>query len=70
MGDDILIRLEVTLQTQHFKLLEDFQRSERLLSREAALNLLVEIALDVVTGTGDRFWDKWARVSGDESPRR
>ena len=70
METDTSTRLEVTLQSQQLKLLDDLQRSERLLSREAALSLLIEIALAVVTGTGDRFWDKWASAAGKEPPRR
>ena len=63
-------RLEVTLKGQQLKLIEEFQRSERLLSREAAVSLLLEIALEAVTGTGDRFWDKSAGGPLDKLPRR
>ena len=70
MESDTSTRLELTLQEQQIKLIEEFQRSERLLSREAALGLLLEIALEVVTGTGDRFWDTSPPRSGDEPPRR
>ena len=63
-------RLEVALHSQQLKFLEHFQRSEGLPSREAALSLLLEIALEVVTGTGDRFWDKTAPSPGNEPPRR
>ena len=70
METDTSTRLEVTLQRQQIKLIEEFQRSERLLSRDAALGLLLEIALEVVTGTGDRFWDRSPSRSGDEPPRR
>ena len=70
MENDTSTRLEVALQSQQLKLLDEFQRSERLLSREAALRLLLEIALEVVTGAGDRFWDKSPARSRDDPPRR
>ena len=70
MENDTTNRLEITLQSHQLKQLKNFQRSERLLSPEAALNLLLEIALEVVTATGDRFWDKSAGGPLDKLPRR
>ena len=37
--------------------LDAFQAEQGLATRAEAFNLLIEIAIDVVTGTGDRFWD-------------
>ena len=63
-------RLEVTLNDQQLVLLDEFKRVEKLSSREATLSLLLEIALEVVTGTGDRFWDKSAPRSKNKPPWR
>ena len=63
-------QLQVTLSAQQLVLLDEFKRVEKLSSREATLSLLLEIALEVVTGAGSRFWDKSGPSSGQEPPRR
>ncbi len=62
--------MEVTLTVYQRALLAEFQRSEKLALPAQALALLIEIAFEVVTGTGDRFWDKSAPAPGNEPPRR
>ena len=49
--------------------LDAFQAEQGLSTRAEALNLLIEIAIDVVTGTGDRFWDV-RPADLEDGPRR
>ncbi len=69
MSDVSQVSLEVMLTPGQIALLDDFQKAERLLSRASALKLLLEIAFETVTSTGNRFWDNPA-VPGIEPPRR
>jgi hypothetical protein len=39
-------------------MIEAFQHKESLPSRARAIELLLDIAIETVTGTGRRFWDK------------
>ena len=41
-----------------FGAIDRFQAQEKLSSRAEAVRLLLEIALDTVAESGDRFWDK------------
>ena len=50
--------------------LDAFQTEQGLTTRAEALNLLIEIAIDTVTGTGDRFWDVRPGSVRDVPPRR
>ena len=63
------IPFEITLSPGQVALLEEFRRAEGLPSQAAALALLLDIALETVTGPGDRFWDR-APTPGNEPPRR
>ena len=50
--------------------LDAFQAEQLLSTRAEALDLLFEIAIDVVTGTGDRFWDVRPGNVREMPPRR
>ena len=52
------LMLQFGCSVAQLAMLEAFQRKERLSSRSEALALLMEIALDVVTAQGRRFWDQ------------
>jgi hypothetical protein len=69
MSDVSLQPVEILLTPGQVALLDDFQRTEGLPSQEAALKLLLEIAFETVTSTGNRFWDRPA-APGNEPPRR
>ena len=41
----------------HLAQIDTFQTAQNLGTRAEALSLLLDIAIEVVTDTGDRFWD-------------
>ena len=51
-------RLQIDLTPTQAAALDDFQRTEKLQSRVEALGLLLEIGIETVTSSGQRFWDK------------
>ena len=69
MSDVSLKPVKIMLTPGQIGLLADFQRAEGLPSQEATLKLLLEIAFETVTSTGNRFWDKRA-TPDNEPPRR
>ena len=69
MPDVLLQPIEITLTPGQVALLTDFRRVEGLPSQEATLKLLLEIAFETVTSTGNRFWYKSA-TPGNEPVRR
>ena len=69
MSDVSLQPIEIMLSSGQIALLDDFQRAEGLPSQEATLKLLLEIAFETVTSTGNRFWDKRA-TPGNEPQRQ
>ena len=50
--------VQITVTAAQLELLDEFQKRENLPSRAEALSLLLEIALDTVTTSGRRFWDR------------
>ena len=52
------IPLHVGVNLAQLDLIDTFQHENGLASREEALLLLLDIALEAVTGRGRRFWDK------------
>ncbi len=58
------VSVAVRLTNLQIGLVDAFQRIEKLATREAAVELLVEIALDVVNGSGRRFWDRSPKPTG------
>ena len=51
-------KLQIEPSAAQLAMVDDFQRKMGQPSREAAILLLLDIALEAVTGTGRRFWDK------------
>lgn len=51
-------QLQIELSAAQLAMVDDFQRQAGLPSREAAVVFLLDIALEAVTSTGRRFWDK------------
>src|SRR3954452_6592244 len=52
------IPLQFGVNIAQLDMIDGFQHAKGLASREAAIRLLLDIALETVTGTGRRFWDK------------
>lgn len=48
----------VELSAAQLVMVEDFQRRTGVPTREAAVGLLLDTALEAVTSSGRRFWDK------------
>jgi hypothetical protein len=51
------LRLHVTVTAEQAALIDAFQQVEQLESRAKTVALLLEIALETVSGKGRRFWD-------------
>jgi hypothetical protein len=58
MSESDPTQLQIGLSAAQLAMVDDFQRQTGLPSREAAIVFLLDIALEAVTGTGRRFWDK------------
>jgi hypothetical protein len=56
MSDQIPVQVGVS--AAQLELVDRFQREKDLPTREAALQLLLDVAFEAVTGRGRRFWDK------------
>ncbi len=52
------VRTQITLTASQAAMIDAFQAKEELPSRADAIQLLLDIALETVTGRGRRFWDK------------
>jgi hypothetical protein len=51
-------RVQIKLTPAQAEMVDAFQTKEHLASRAEAVQLLLDIALETVTGSGRRFWDK------------
>jgi hypothetical protein len=60
------VRVNVTITAEQAALIDAFQGVEQLESRARTIALLLEIALETVSGKGRRFWD-W-KASPADSP--
>ena len=58
MTDAPDIEARVLLTAAQLALIDSFQTKAALRSREDAIRLLLDIALESVTGRGRRFWDR------------
>jgi len=58
MTDTASFKMQITLTATQSAMIEAFQRKEGMASRAAAVQLLLDIALETVTSSGRRFWDK------------
>jgi hypothetical protein len=58
MSESDPTQLQIGLSAAQLAMVDDFQRQTGLPSREAAIVFLLDIALEAVTSTGRRFWDK------------
>lgn len=58
MSEGNATTLQIGLSAAQLAMIDDFQRQTGQPSREAATLFLLDIALEAVTGTGRRFWDK------------
>jgi hypothetical protein len=52
------IRMQISVSASQAKMIEEFQKKESLPTRTMAIELLLDIALETVTSSGRRFWDK------------
>ncbi len=52
------VSLLVNVSAAQLEAVDRFQQEKGLPSRDGALALLLDIALEAVTGRGRRFWDK------------
>ena len=67
---DDTLSLAEALSPIHLAQVDAFQKAQNLGSRAEALRLLLDIAIEVVTDTGDRFWDQRPRRPGEVPFRR
>ena len=58
MAGDTTIPIQFDVLAPQLELIERFQRENGLASRQDAVVLLLDIALEAVTGKGRRFWDR------------
>lgn len=49
--------ITVSLPSRQINLVDQFRREKALASREAAIALLLDIALEATSSRGRRFWD-------------
>jgi hypothetical protein len=58
MNEATNTRVEFELTPEQVAIIDAFQHKESLPSRAKTIELLLDIAIETVTGTGRRFWDK------------
>ena len=52
------VKVELSLTQPQLEMIDRFQEAKGLRSRGEAVALLLDVALEAVTGTGRRYWDK------------
>jgi len=56
--------LRVKVTPEQVGAIEAFQAKEKIATREEAVRVLLEIAVDTISATGNRFWDRRPKSAG------